>query len=86
MRRVDLHAYPGTAEWIASQGPYVEPLGRYWNKRWTAKSEQEVVADFRRHGIEAALVAFDISSATGAPLCTIAYVAGMRDRHPDTFI
>jgi len=86
MRRVDLHAYPGTAEWIASQGPYVEPLGRYWNKRWAAKSEEEVVADFRRHGIEAALVAFDISSATGAPPCTTAYVAGMRDRHPDIFI
>ena len=39
MRRVDLHAYPGTAEWIASQGRYVEPLGRYWKKQWVAKTE-----------------------------------------------
>ena len=85
MRRVDLHAYPGTAEWIASQGPYVEPLGRYWKKEWTARTEEEVVADFRAHGIEAVLVAFDIESATGAPPCTSAYVAGMRDRHPETF-
>ncbi len=86
MRRVDLHAYPGTAEWIASQGPYVEPLGRYWKKHWTAKTEEEVVADFGAHGIEAVLVAFDIESVTGAPPCTSAYVAGMRDRHPGTFV
>ena len=85
MRRVDLHAYPGTAEWIASQGRYVEPLGRYWKKEWTARTEEEVVADFRAHGIEAVLVAFDIESVTGAPPCTSAYVAGMRDRHPETF-
>jgi uncharacterized protein len=85
MRRVDLHAYPGTAEWIASQGPYVEPLGRYWKRQWTAKTEEEVVADFRAHGIEAVLVAFDIESVTGAPPCTSAYVAGMRDRHPTAF-
>ena len=85
MRRVDLHAYPGTAEWIASQGPYVEPLGRYWKKEWAARAEEEVVADFRAHGIEAVLVAFDIESATGAPPCTNAYVAGMRDRHPEVF-
>ncbi len=86
MRRVDLHAYPGTAEWIASQGPYVEPLSRYWKKQWTARSEAEVVADFQSHGVEAVLVAFDNESITGAPPCTTAYVAGLRDRYPDTFI
>ncbi len=86
MRRVDLHAYPGTAEWIASQGPYVEALGRYWKREWTARTEDEVAADFRAHGIEALLVAFDIQSVTGAPACTSEYVAGMRDRHPDVFI
>jgi hypothetical protein len=86
MRRVDLHAYPGTSEWIASQGPYAEPLGRYWNKQWTAKTEEQVVADFRAHGIEAVLVAFDIEMRTGAPATSSGYVASLRDRHPDTFI
>ena len=86
MRRVDLHAYPGTAKWIASQGPYVEPLGRYWNKHWTAKTEDQVVTDFREHGIEAVLVAFDIESVSGAPACTSEYVAGLRDRYPEVFI
>ena len=86
MRRIDLHAYPGTAEWITSQGPYVEPLSRYWKKPWMAKGEDDVVADFRDHRIEAVLVAFDIESVTGAPPCTSDYVAGLRDRYPDTFI
>lgn len=86
MRRVDLHAYPGTAEWIASQGPYVEQLGRYWKREWTAKTEQDVVADFRAYGIEAVLIPFDIESVTGAPPCTTDYVAGLRDRYPDTII
>jgi predicted TIM-barrel fold metal-dependent hydrolase len=86
MRRIDLHAYPGTAEWIASQGPYVEPLGRYWKKQWQAKTEDEVVADFDAHRIEAVLVAFDIEAETNAPACTSEYVSRMRDRHPDTFV
>jgi hypothetical protein len=86
MRRLDLHAYPGTAEWIASQGPYAEALGRYWRKQWAPMAEQDVVADFRVHGVEAVLVPFDIESVTGAPACTTEYVAGLRDRYPDTFI
>ena len=47
MRRIDLHCYPGTQEWITSQGPYVEALGRYWGKEWTGKSEEDVVADVK---------------------------------------
>jgi len=86
MRRIDLHAYPGTAEWIASQGQYPEALGRYWNRQWSPKAEEEVVTGFRAHGIEAVLVAFDIELVTGAPPCTTEYVAGLRDRYPGTFI
>jgi predicted TIM-barrel fold metal-dependent hydrolase len=86
MRRVDLHCYPGTREWIASQGPYVEALGQYWGKEWVGKSEPDVVADVSAAGVEAVLVAFDIESVTGAPPCTNSYVAALRDRHPETFI
>src|SRR5229473_7297525 len=86
MRRVDLHCYPGTQEWITSQGPYVEALGQYWGKEWVAKTEEQVVADVTAAGVEAVLVAFDIESLTGAPPCGNAYVADLRDRHPGTFI
>jgi len=86
MRIVDLHCYPGTQAWITSQGPFVEALATYWKRDWVAKTEDEVVAEFRQAGVEAVLVAFDIESATGAPPCTNAYVAGMRDRHPETIV
>ena len=64
----------------------MEPLSRYWKKAWVAKGEDEVVADFQAHGIEAMLVAFDIESVTGAPPCSNDYVARLRDSYPDTFI
>ena len=43
MRIIDLHCYPGTKEWIACQGPYVDALAKYWNRGWTAKTEDEVI-------------------------------------------
>ena len=86
MRKIDLHCYPGTAEWIASQGPFVEALSQYWKREWVAKEESEVVADFKAAGVEAVLVAFDIESVTGAPPCTNDYVAGFRDRHPGRIV
>jgi uncharacterized protein len=86
VRRVDLHCYPGTREWIASQGPYVEALGQYWGQAWVAKAEADVVADVTAAGVEAVLVAFDIESLTGAPPCGNGYVAALRDRHTGVFI
>ena len=51
MRRIDLHCYPGTQEWITSQGPYPAALGEYWGKAWVAKTEAEVVADVDAAGV-----------------------------------
>ncbi|WP_436530753.1 amidohydrolase family protein [Actinoplanes sp. HUAS TT8] len=86
MRRIDLHCYPGTPEWVASQGPFAEALAAYWKKPWAGRPEADVVADIAAAGFEALLVAFDISAHTGAPACDNAYVAGMRDRHPSVFL
>ncbi|MGH7764619.1 MAG: amidohydrolase family protein [Candidatus Dormibacteraceae bacterium] len=83
MRKVDLHCYPGTQAWIDSYGPFAKALGAYWKRDWVAKSEDEVIDEFRVAGVEAVLVAFDIESVTGAPPCTNDYVAAMRDRNPD---
>jgi uncharacterized protein len=86
MRRIDLHAYPGTREWIDSQGPFAEALGKYWGREWAAQSEGEVVSGFKEAGVEAVLVAFDIESVVGAPPCSNDYVAGFRDRQPETVV
>jgi predicted TIM-barrel fold metal-dependent hydrolase len=86
MRRVDLHAYPGTAEWIESQGPFAEALGKYWGREWLPQTEEAVVQGFRDAGVDVVLVAFDIESIVGSPPCSNDYVASFRDRHPDVVI
>ena len=86
MRRIDLHCYPGTDEWVRSQGPYADALAKYWNKPWTGRPEADVVADIRAAGMQAVLVAFDIEALTGAPAYSNKSVAAMRDRFPDVFI
>jgi predicted TIM-barrel fold metal-dependent hydrolase len=79
MRIIDLHCYPNTEPWIRSQGPFVEALGKYWGRSWKAKSEAEVLEEFKTAGVEAVLVAFDIESVTGAPPCSNQYVSRFRD-------
>jgi hypothetical protein len=86
MRKIDLHCYPNTQPWITAQGPYVEALAKYWNRPWTAKTEEEVIKDFTDAGVDAVLVAFDIETASAAPPCTNEYVATLRDNHPGRVI
>ncbi|HEY4265255.1 MAG TPA: amidohydrolase family protein [Micropepsaceae bacterium] len=81
MRKIDLHAYPGTQEWIACQGPYVDALAAYWKREWKPKSEADVVAEFEAAGVDVCLVALDLSATIGTPPCSNDYTAGMRDRH-----
>ena len=86
MRIIDLHCYPNTEPWIRCQGPYVEALAKYWNRAWTWKQEEEVVAEFAAAGVEAVLVALDLETTTGTPPCTNEYVKGVQLRHPDRII
>lgn len=86
MRIIDLHCYPNTEEWIACQRPYVDALAKYWNRSWSAKTEDEVLRDFTTAGVEAVLVALDLESTTGTPPCSNDFVKGMQERHPDRII
>jgi predicted TIM-barrel fold metal-dependent hydrolase len=81
MRRIDLHCYPNTQKWIDCQGPYVQPLADYWKRDWSAKKEEDVIQDFKDGGVEAVLVALDLSTTVNTPPCDNDYVAAMRDRH-----
>lgn len=81
MRKIDLHVYPGTQEWITCQGPYVEPLAHYWKREWKPRSESAVIAEFEAAGVETCVVALDLSTTIGTPPCSNDYVAGFRDRH-----
>ena len=53
MRIIDLHCYPGTQEWINSQGPYPAELARYWKREWVGKSEDAVIQEFTTAGVQA---------------------------------
>jgi predicted TIM-barrel fold metal-dependent hydrolase len=86
MRIIDLHCYPGTKEWIACQGPYVEELARYWKRDWSARTEEQVIRDFTEAGVEACLVALDLETTIGTPPVTNDYVHAMWKRHPGRII
>ena len=87
MRKLDLHCYPGTPEWVRSQGPFAAALAEYWNKPWDGRPEQDVVDDIRAAGMQALLVAFDIESIhENSPAFPNQEIAAMRDRHPDVFV
>jgi predicted TIM-barrel fold metal-dependent hydrolase len=86
MRIVDLHCYPGTKEWLACQGPYVEALAKYWKHAWSAKSEEDVIKDFTDAGVEAVLVALDLETTIKTPPVTHEYVHAMWKRHPKRII
>jgi predicted TIM-barrel fold metal-dependent hydrolase len=86
MRIIYVHCYPNTKEWIACQQPYVDALAKYWNRPWTAKSEEQVVEDFTTAGVEGILVALDLETIVGTPPCSNDYVAAMQKRHPQRII
>jgi hypothetical protein len=86
MRIIDLHCYPGTREWIACQGPYVEALAKYWKREWVGKAEDEVVREFAAAGVEACLVALDLETTIGTPPVTNEYAHAMWKRHPERII
>src|SRR6266852_3103955 len=86
VRIIDLHCYPNTQEWIRCQQPYVDALAKYWNRAWTAKTEDEVVREFTDAGVEAVLVALDLETTIGTPPCSNDFVSAMRKRHPDRII
>jgi predicted TIM-barrel fold metal-dependent hydrolase len=86
MRIVDLHCYPGTKEWLACQGPYVEALAQYWKHAWSAKPEEDVIKDFTEAGVEAVLVALDLETTIKTPPVTHEYVHAMWKRHPKRII
>ncbi|HMI97535.1 MAG TPA: hypothetical protein VK479_13570, partial [Micropepsaceae bacterium] len=78
MRKIDLHAYPGTKPWIDCQGPYVEALAAYWKREWKPMGEAEVMVEFEAAGVEPCLVALDLSTTIGTPPCSNDYVAALR--------
>ena len=86
MRIIDLHCYPSTPAWIDCQGPYVDALAKYWNRDWSAKTEQDVIQEFTDFNVEAVLVALDLETTIGTVPCGNDYVHDMWKRNEGRII
>ncbi|MFY9828371.1 MAG: amidohydrolase family protein [Rhodoplanes sp.] len=81
MRIIDVHCHPGTERWHQTMAPYLGALRSYWGQEWPVKTEQEMIADFERNGIEPVIVALDVARTAHTPPTDNDYVAALRDRH-----
>ena len=73
MRKIDLHAYPGTQPWIDCQGPYVGALGTYWKALDGKAKPRSSPSSSRRR--RCCLVALDLIHHLATPPCSNDYVA-----------
>jgi len=81
MRIIDVHCHPGTARWHETSQPFIEALRRYWGQEWPVKTEEEMVADFTRNGVEPVIVALDLEHQVNTRPTDNEYVAGLRDKY-----
>ena len=81
MRIVDVHCHPGTVRWHETQRPYMDHLRQYWKQDWPAKTEEEMIGDFKRNGIEPIIVALDLEHEVNTIPTDTEYVAMLRDKY-----
>ena len=87
MRAVDLHVHLSTTEWVeGSLGPLKEATERHFRTTVVVQDVDEMADVFRADDVLAVLLAWDAETAMGLPATTNDTVAGMVERHPDTFI
>lgn len=86
MRAIDLHTHPMTKEWFEAFGVFSESLSKLLHVEYKAKTEEEMADDFRREDVLAMMIAWDSGSATGDPVVTNDWVAGLTEKFPDVFL
>ena len=59
----------------------MEALRSYWGHEWLPKTEEEMIADFRRNKVEPVIVALDLEHEVNTRPTDNEYVAGLRDRY-----
>jgi predicted TIM-barrel fold metal-dependent hydrolase len=81
MRIVDVHCHPGTQRWHDTQKPYMDALRSYWGQEWPAKTEEQMVGDFKRNGVEPIIVALDLEHEVNTVPTDNDYVTMLRDKY-----
>jgi predicted TIM-barrel fold metal-dependent hydrolase len=87
VRAVDLHVHLPLPEWVeGSLGPYREPAERYFRRRVTLRSAEELAAAYEAIDCVGVLLAWDAETATGRPPLSNDLVAEIVARFPGRFL
>lgn len=87
MRAVDFHVHLPLAEWLeGSLGPYLESTQRFFGRRITATTVDELASLYERLDVVGVLLAWDAEVATGRPPLRNELVAGIVERFPGRFV
>ena len=76
---IDLHCYPNTEPLIKSQGPYVEALAKYSNRRLDGKREAEVMEELKKFAVQVCHFEYRKTYTSFRPALTNEYVTGIRN-------
>ena len=87
MRAVDLHVHLPLPEWVVgSLGPYREATERYFRRRVTLGTAEELAGVYEALDCVGVLLAWDAETATGRPPLANDLVAGIVARFPGRFV
>jgi uncharacterized protein len=87
VRAVDLHVHLPLPEWVeGSLGPYREATERYFRRRVTLSTAEELAAAYEALDCVGVLLAWDAETATGRPPLSNDLVAGIVARFPGRFV
>ncbi len=86
MKALDIHCHLSTRPQCDAFRPYLEAIERYYKIKVEERTEEEMVAELRRHDVRACIIAWDAEHGTGLPAVTNDYVADLVRRYPDTFL
>lgn len=87
MRAVDFHVHLPLEEWLdGSLGPYLESTERFFGRRITASTVDEIASRYEALDLVGVLLAWDAEVATGRPPLRNELVAGVVERFPGRFV
>lgn len=86
MRAIDIHCHPMTKEWFEGFGRYTPGLENMFRMKYSAKTEDEMAADFRRDDVMAMMIAWDAQTHSDDGVISNDWVAGLHHKYPDAYL
>jgi predicted TIM-barrel fold metal-dependent hydrolase len=86
MRAIDVHVHPQTQAYVDASASFIGAAQRMFKGKFAARSEDQIVEDYRRDDCLAMPIAWDSAAGTGDRRFANEEVAGLHQRHPDVFL